>query len=258
LFRLHGGLGIELRRRHGGGMKATRLLDLCAPLLAVVGLALFVAERRRPLRPRTDVRRLRTNLAVGTAAALTVRLAVAPAMTWAAGARFGLLHRLPWPLRPLLGFLLLDWTMYLWHRANHRVPALWRFHRAHHSDRELDTSTALRFHAGELVLSVPFRMAQVAAIGVSPAVAVGYEAFMQAAALFHHSNLGLPERTDTSLNAVVVTPRMHGVHHSIRPEEQHSNWSVLFSFWDRLHGTLSQRPFRQPEALGLPKGGEIE
>ncbi len=215
-----------------------------APLVtAVMGLA-AAAESAAPLRRPVSSRRRRwpKNAAFALLAAVVVRAAVIPATQATARAaarrRFGLLRWLPLPpaARAAASILALDYTMYLWHRVLH-APPLWRFHAVHHADPDLDVSTAVRFHAGELVASVPFRCLQVALLGVDPGVALTYEIAMQVAALLHHSNIGLPRSLDHALSRVVVTPRLHGVHHSADARERASNFSVLFSFWDRVHGT---------------------
>lgn len=178
---------------------------------------------------------------------MIVRAAILPAIDrcarWTAKANLGLVRWLPLPapMRAVAGFLALDYTMYLWHRALHGVSTLWRFHAVHHADVDLDASTALRFHVGELAASLPFRCAQVSLLGVSTGVALTYEAVMQAAAIFHHSNSRLPDALERRLGLIIVTPRMHGIHHSVDTRELESNWSVLFSFWDRLHGTHRSR-----------------
>jgi sterol desaturase/sphingolipid hydroxylase (fatty acid hydroxylase superfamily) len=222
---------------------------------------LFVAEARAPLRPRVRPRaeRLAVNAALAAGAALVVRLAVVPIGLAVAGAAerggFGLLHWLAAP--PVIawaaGLLLLDYTMYVWHRLNHRVPVLWRFHVVHHTDLDLDVSTALRFHAGELALSCAWRAAQVAAIGPPVALVLVFEGVFGAATAFHHSNWRLPPALDRALAAVVVTPRMHGIHHSTLEAETNSNWSVLFAWWDGLHRTRRlERPPQPPLVIGLP------
>jgi len=225
-------------------------LDLVGgPVVAAVCATATLLETALPLRPRSAPRRSRwaENALAGLLAAVFVRGAVVPAAQAAARAaarrRLGLLRWLPMPglVRVGLGILALDYTMYLWHRALHGVAPLWRFHAVHHADPDLDASTALRFHAGEILASVPYRCVQVVVLGVSPSVALAYEVAMQSAALFHHSNLRLPERVDRALSYVIVTPRMHGVHHSLDTRELESNWSVVFSFWDRLHGTFRER-----------------
>ena len=230
-------------------MRIYPALDLVGgPLVAAVFGAATLLEAARPLRPRSAARRSRwpQNALTGLLAGVLVRGVVVPAAQAAARAaarrRLGLLRWVPMPrlVRIGLGILALDYTMYLWHRALH-CPPLWRFHAVHHADPDLDATTALRFHAGEILASVPYRCAQVIALGVSPSVALAYEVMMQSAALFHHANLCLPQRVDRALSYVIVTPRMHGVHHSVETRELDSNWSVVFSFWDRLHGTFRER-----------------
>jgi sterol desaturase/sphingolipid hydroxylase (fatty acid hydroxylase superfamily) len=223
----------------------------------VVGL---VAERRRPLRRRIRParERLTTNAALVLLAAVTLRLAMVPAAVAVASAGeaagVGLLRWLPLPsaVGAGLGFLLLDWTVYVWHRLNHRAPLLWRFHLVHHTDLDLDVSTAFRFHAGELLLSVGWRSAQIVLIGVGPGLVLVYEVAMEAATAFHHSNWRLPAAVDRALTLGLVTPRMHGIHHSVQEAETSSNWSVIFSCWDRLHRTLCLGVPNDTLTIGLP------
>src|SRR5581483_8455279 len=141
--------------------------------------------------------------------------------------RWGLLPRLYLPPRVamLSGILLLDYTLYWWHYLTHRVPALWRFHHVHHVDQEMDATTALRFHFGEIAISVAFRAAQIAVIGVSPMTLAVWQVFLFLCILFHHSNVCLPLACERILARFVVTPRLHGIHHSIAPKEVNSNWS---------------------------------
>ena len=229
-----------------------------SPLVAAAFAAALGAETARPLRPRRCDRRPRwtANAALGALAAVVVRAAVVPAMVRCARAaarrQFGLLRWLPLPapVQAACGILALDYTMYLWHRALHRVPLLWRFHAVHHADPDLDATTALRFHVGELVASLPFRCLQVTLLGVPSGVALTYEVAMQCAAIAHHSNTRLPWGLERALGLVFVTPRMHGIHHSTDPRELASNWSVIFSFWDRLHRTHRLRETQPP--IGLP------
>ena len=237
-------------------------LDALAGVGAVIVLAaLFGAETRTPLRHRVRPRgeRLAVNAAIAVIAALVVRLAVVPVGLVVAGAAerggFGLLHWLAAPAAVTwtAALLLLDYTMYLWHRLNHRVPALWRFHLVHHTDLDLDVSTALRFHAGELLLSCGWRAAQVAAIGPPIALVLVFEMVFEAATAFHHSNWRLPPALDGALASIVVTPRMHGIHHSTLEAETNSNWSVMFSWWDTLHRTRRrERGAEAPLVIGLP------
>lgn len=167
---------------------------------------------------------------------------------------FGLLRwvALPPPLAAVAGFLLMDLSFYYWHRLNHRVPLLWRFHNVHHLDPDLDVSTALRFHFGELALSSGFRIVQILAIGVSPWVYAAYEVVFQAGTLFHHSNVRLPIRLERALNKLLVTPRMHGIHHSEVRHETNSNYGVVFPWWDRVHRTLGLDIPQAEITIGVP------
>jgi sterol desaturase/sphingolipid hydroxylase (fatty acid hydroxylase superfamily) len=215
--------------------------------LAGLGLALVAIELARPLRRRqreSKARHLSRNAAIAGLAAATVQLleqpVVRPLARLAQRRGWGLLGRsgLPDPARTVLALLALDYTLYLWHILVHRVPALWRFHAVHHADLDLDASTAIRFHFGELALSVPWRAAQVVVIGVDARTLALWQTLTLMSVLFHHSNVRLPERLESALGAVLVTPRMHGIHHSREADEMQANWSSGLSLWDRLHGTL--------------------
>jgi sterol desaturase/sphingolipid hydroxylase (fatty acid hydroxylase superfamily) len=221
-------------------------LWLVAVAAGLLFVALLVLERRWPLRaglhslvPEILVNLALSALAYGTAAAL-VRPAVGAAMGWTGERRFGLVHLLPLPApaRVALALLAMDLAFYYWHRLTHQVPALWRLHNVHHTDPVLGVSTSFRFHFGEVALSAVFRTAQVTLIGIGPVAYALYELAFQCNTLFHHSNLRLPIRFERLLNRVLVTPRMHGIHHSQVREENRSNFSVVFPWWDRLHGTL--------------------
>ncbi len=210
------------------------------------------------------------NLAVAALGAAALQIAerpvVEPLTRLVEQRRWGLLKRvrLPLWLEVALAVILLDYTLYAWHVLTHRAPFLWRFHVAHHADLEMDTSTALRFHFGELALSVPWRAGQVALIGVSPLALSAWQTLLLLSIMFHHSNVRLPIKTETWLNRLIVTPRMHGIHHSIVPEETASNWSSGLTVWDWLHGTLRLNvpqdeivigvpTYREPEEVGLVK-----
>src|SRR6185436_20889225 len=212
---------------------------------AAVG-ALYVVERLRPLRARKEptAARVSRNLAIGLLAAGTTAASewpvVAPVQRLAERHRLGLLRwlGLPRALRAILGFLLLDYTLYLWHRLNHRVPVLWNFHAMHHIDLDLDSTTGLRFHFGELALAAWFRAAQILLIGVDRETLRVWQQMLVASVVFHHSNVELPIAIERRLVGLLVTPRMHGIHHSTRVAESDTNFSSLLSCWDRLHGSL--------------------
>jgi sterol desaturase/sphingolipid hydroxylase (fatty acid hydroxylase superfamily) len=180
--------------------------------------------------------------------------------------RWGLLQRwrLPPAIEAVLALVLMDYTLYLWHVLLHRVPFLWRCHVVHHVDLDLSATTALRFHFSEMVLSVPWRAAQILLIGVRPPILKAWQTAALAEILLHHSNFRLPYRLEHLLEYAIVTPRMHGIHHSTVREETESKWSSGLTLWDRLHGTLRldvpQRAltigtpvYRDPGELTLPK-----
>lgn len=163
---------------------------------------------------------------------------------------------LPIWLETALAVLLLDYSLYAWHVLTHKVPFLWRFHVVHHIDLDLDASTALRFHFGELILSVPWRAAQIVLIGVSPLSLSVWQTALHISILFHHSNVRLPNEFERRLNRLIVTPRMHGIHHSTVHEETDSNWSSGLTIWDRLHGTLRLNVPRNEITIGVAEYGE--
>ncbi len=148
-------------------------------------------------------------------------------------------------------FLLFDFWMYLWHKANHTFALLWRLHRAHHNDIMMDVTTALRFHPFEILISLTLNTGIVALLGMNLTHIAVYNAFLQMVTSFHHSNIALPERFDRVLRAVIVTPNMHRVHHSIEYKETNSNYSSVFSFWDRFFFTFRKRQDTHTITYGL-------
>jgi len=153
----------------------------------------------------------------------------------------GLLHHvnLPKPVRFVASVLLLDYTLWWWHRLNHIAPPLWRFHLVHHTDRDLDVFTALRFHFGEMALAAFFRAAQVQILGVDPDALVWCSACCWSRFSFTIRTCACPKLFERELVRLIVTPRMHGIHHSLIEKQTNSNWSSLFSCWDMLHGTFA-------------------
>lgn len=155
-----------------------------------------------------------------------------------------------------LDIVVLDALIYWWHRANHVVPFLWRFHEVHHLDRFLDTTTALRFHFGEVALSALARAGIIIVLAIPFTSVVVFETLILIGTIFHHSNLALPPRLERALSRVVITPSIHWVHHHAIRRDTDSNYGTLFSFWDPLFGTRSPTP-RTPEmAIGVERRGE--
>lgn len=238
----------------------TTLRILIPVTVALVFVALFSVEQVLPLRKRTASlwKRLIVNLCISGIAFVAGFLAVRPVAVdltaWTSRAHFGLLHLFPVPFvfQFVIGFLLMDLTFYYWHRLNHTVPFLWRFHNVHHVDRDLDVTTSFRFHAIEIVYSTGFRVCQVAMIGTSLIIYIAFELVFQLSTMFHHSNLRLPLKLERVLNTILVTPRMHGIHHSILRKETNSNFSVIFRWWDRLHRTLLLHIPQGKVTIGVP------
>lgn len=222
--------------------------------------AFLLLERRRPLRRQTQpaLRRDARNLAMAAIAGASMAVAqkpvIGPLTRLVERRRWGLLNLapMPQPVQTLLAVVLMDYTLYVWHWLTHKNPLLWRFHEAHHVDLDLSATTATRFHAVELLLSVPWRAAQVLLIGVSPRAFSIWQTATTVQILFHHSNLRLPAELERWLSHVLVTPRMHGIHHSIVRGETDSNWSTIFSFFDRLHGTLRLNVPQGEITIGVP------
>ena len=254
------------RAGRGPGRRGTGEAQRMSPLVGALMIggtfgALLWLERRNPLRPeRHEPKLLRNarNLAVAALAAATVQVAekplTGPLTRLVERRRVGFLQRFNMPrwLEVTLGAVLLDYTLYLWHVLTHKVPFLWRFHKAHHADLDMDASTGLRFHFGEIAISAIYRAAQILVIGVSSLTLSIWNTLLLCEVMFHHSNVGLPLRAERWLSKFVVTPRMHGVHHSVVPEETDSNWSSGLTVWDWLHGTLRLNVPQGEITIGLP------
>lgn len=222
-------------------------------VLATMALCELIAPRRRIEIPR--IIRWSNNLALVVIDTIILRLtfpilAVGLAVI-AQDNGWGLFNIIGLPswVAILLSVIVLDLVIYLQHVMFHAVPALWRLHRMHHADLEFDVTTGLRFHPVEILLSMGIKLAVVIALG-PPAVAVLlFEVLLNATAMFNHSNVRLPKFADRVLRLVVVTPDMHRVHHSVRPEETNSNFGFNLPWWDRLLGTYKAQPSAGHEAM---------
>lgn len=245
-------------------------------LAAFAGVFAIMAlwELLAPRRPRGFGRAARwpNNLGMVVVDALAVRLVIPTAafgVALIAEARgFGLFHLvgLPGWLAGLVGFVLLDLMIYGQHVAFHHVPWLWRLHRVHHADLDVDVTTGVRFHPIEILLSMVLKIAAVALFGIAAAAVVAFEVVLNATAMFNHSNVALPAALDRLVRLIVVTPDMHRVHHSAIRSETDSNFGFNLPWWDRLFGTYRAEPaaghkemklglpvFRQPRELRLDR-----
>jgi sterol desaturase/sphingolipid hydroxylase (fatty acid hydroxylase superfamily) len=235
-------------------------LELARRILPVALLAVFWCwESWRPFfEQRNRLRHGGINLLIAATNTLVIGLVfgspTVAVVEWAGREDFGLLRNLPladWA-RGVLVFVLLDAWLYLWHRANHRLPWLWRFHRMHHTDRAMDVTTATRFHLGEQVASATLRLGLLPLLGVELVPLLIYDACVVANTQFHHANISLG-RWDRPLRWLVVTPDMHKIHHSDQQPETDSNYSTVFSVWDRLAQTFRMREQPSNITFGLPE-----
>jgi sterol desaturase/sphingolipid hydroxylase (fatty acid hydroxylase superfamily) len=161
---------------------------------------------------------------------------------WTQG--FGLFNRfhLPAGWGFAAGLVLLDFAIYLQHVVFHRVPLLWRLHKVHHLDLGFDTTTAIRFHPVEILLSMYYKMVLVLALGLSPLTVLVFEILLNACALFNHGNVRLPAAAEPWVRRLLITPDLHRIHHSTYAPETHSNFGFCVPFWDRLCGTYRAEP----------------
>jgi len=213
-----------------------------------------------PLFPNTCAERARhgaRNLFLGLVNAgitsITIVALWAWTARWVASHGFGVLNLLalaPWT-RMLFAIILFDLWMYWWHRANHRLSFFWRFHRTHHSDPKMDVTTAHRFHFGEIFFSSILRVPIILLLGLRLRELVLYETLMFAVVQLHHANVALPGNLDRFLRWFIVTPCIHKVHHSRFQPETDSNYSSLFSWWDRLFRTFKLRADPATISYGL-------
>ena len=215
-------------------------------------IAMLLWEECRPRRPLARPRQERwgTNLGLTLLNTVLVRVTVGgvayTAAVFAADQGVGLLHWRPLPgwAAAAMTLLVLDFAIYLQHVLFHAVPVLWRLHRMHHADLDVDATTGLRFHPLEVLLSLGYKAAVVVLLGAVPWAVVAFEVLLNAASVFNHGNVALPERLDRGLRWVIVTPDMHRVHHSTRVVETNSNFGFAVSWWDRLCGTYRAQPMR--------------
>lgn len=166
------------------------------------------------------------------------------AALWAEAHQFGLFYWLGVPIwaQWILGIAFLDLVIWAQHLVTHKVPLLWRFHRVHHTDEDLDASSAIRFHPVEIVLSIFIKSAAVVLLGAPAIVVVVFEALVNGSALFNHANVRLPQPLDRFIRLVFVTPDMHRVHHSVHNQETNSNYGFALSIWDRMFRTYVPEP----------------
>ncbi len=226
-----------------------QLLAYKAYVVGIAFLGLFYFERHFPavLAPWKPVRWVR-NLSVAFINFLLGPLMVLPLSAYAAA--HGLGFRPNW-WSMAFDLIIMDAWIYGWHRLNHVLPLLWRFHEVHHLDEALDTTTGLRFHFGEVVLSAVARAVLIWFLAIPLVTIAVFETLIVLAALFQHSNLKLPAKFEIMLSKLVVTPRLHWVHHHALREDTDSNYATIFSVWDMLFNSRSRNPRREDMVIGV-------
>lgn len=235
------------------------------PILTVGAFAaLYFLEKKRPLRKQIEPKPTNAarDLVIAGFAGLAINIFEKPVtdkMTaFVERKRFGLLKifRLPRFVETVAAVVLLDYTLYLWHVLTHRSTFLWRFHQIHHADLDLTAATALRFHFAEMTISVVWRTGQILIIGVSPEALKIWRDILIYSILFHHSNLRLPKNFEKKLQKIIVTPRLHGIHHSAEKNEMDSNWSSGLTVWDFLHKTFRDDVRQEKIIIGVKNFNE--
>lgn len=233
-------------------------LSIFLGLFALFAMLESYAPRRARVQPRQ--RRWVTNWAISLINTLSLRalafglplLAVGAAID-ARTSGWGLFNQTDWPemLEVVLAVLFFDFAIWAQHLVTHKVPLLWRLHRVHHADRDLDVTTAIRFHPVEILLSMLLKIGLVYLIGPAALAIVIFEILLNGTAMFNHANLKLPEQLDRLVRLILVTPDMHRVHHSVHRAEHDNNYGFALSIWDRIFGTYLAEPAEGHEGMQL-------
>ena len=231
-------------------------LIIPAILFSILAIAEIYVPRRNRNLPRkwrwiTHFIFLGTNNIIGRLLAFLI--IVPAAANWAYDNQFGIFYmfNLPWWVVAILSITIMDFAVWLQHRIMHIHPLLWRLHSVHHSDRDLDVTSALRFHPLELIISTLYKSAWVILLGVPLSVAIFFEVWLNACAMFNHSNIKLPNKFDKVLRLFIVTPDMHIVHHTTNIDEQNSNYGFALSLWDRIFQSYNDQPRQGHDGLNI-------
>jgi len=245
-------------------MEAITTLDAGARMITFISVLVLMVllESLFPRKQRVQPRQPRwlTNLGLVFIDSVVVRLVLPVAAIgvaeFSSDKGWGLLNMLSGPawLEIIVAIVVLDMLIYWQHVASHLIPALWRVHQVHHLDRDIDTTTGVRFHPIEILLSMLFKMACVLALGPAAVAVFLFEVILNASAMFNHANVHLPKSVDRLLRCIIVTPDMHRVHHSVNSDETNSNYGFNLSVWDRLFGSYIAQPAAGHKSMiiGLP------
>jgi len=229
------------------------------------GLLFFLwLELKRPYRPETVPKARRWFVNLGLTAVNTLVLALVlgglPLFTalYVQEHQIGVLNlvRMPYWLKVLAGVAFMDFMLYVWHLLNHEMPLLWRFHRVHHTDLNMDVSTATRFHLGELLISAFIKVGLIYFLGADVLTVVIFESALVLCAQFQHSSLRISPAWEAPIWPLLVPPSMHRIHHSVKIRERNSNYGTIFSIWDRILGTLVKEVDQDGIVIGV--GGHFD
>jgi sterol desaturase/sphingolipid hydroxylase (fatty acid hydroxylase superfamily) len=237
-------------------------LAIFASVFVVMALIELLWPKRRLIVSKQ--RRWFTNIGISVVGTLLLRLMTMLAVPIAAIAaafyaeqhQIGLLNQVSWPewIKVVVALLVLDLAIWVQHWASHKVPLFWRLHQVHHADRDIDVTTAVRFHPVEIGLSMLWKIVVVVPLGAPPLAVFLFEVILNACAMFNHANIALPQWLDRIVRLVIVTPDMHRVHHSVLRREHNTNYGFNLSLWDRLFRTYTAKPEggHQGMTIGLP------
>ena len=236
------------------------LLKQWQPIAAVLVLVVFwMWETASPFfeKPKNRVRHAARNLSIAGINAVILGLVFSGITVTVAliteSRQLGLLNLLkaPTTIHAVSAFLIIDCWTYCWHRLNHRIPFLWRFHRMHHSDPGMDVTTAVRFHLGEITISSILRLGIIVLIGIPIWLIILYDIVLLTITQFHHANIVLPKHLDRFIRFFIVSPNMHKVHHSRARIETDSNYSSVLSIWDRIFRSYREKENYREIKYGL-------
>ncbi len=238
--------------------------EVAIRLMVFIGLfaLLACAETLLPRRVRTQTRKARwfTNISITVIDTLTVRLMaiLLPVLAVAAAADasirgWGILGvvNLPSWLEIIIAMLVLDFAIWVQHLITHKIPFLWRLHRVHHADVDMDVTTAIRFHPIEIALSMLLKIGIVYALGPTAFAVILFEIVLNGSAMFNHANIKLPLTVDKYVRMILVTPDMHRVHHSVHRHEHDSNYGFSLSIWDHIFGTYIAQPEKNHDNMSI-------
>jgi sterol desaturase/sphingolipid hydroxylase (fatty acid hydroxylase superfamily) len=244
----------------GQGEDVWRLGVFAAVFVAMAAIELLLPKRKLSM---SKGRRWLTNLGIAAVDTLVLRLMTLVAVPIAAVAAafyaeqhgLGLLNNVSWPgsVKVIVALLVLDFAIWFQHLVSHKVPIFWRLHQVHHADRDIDVTTAVRFHPVEIALSMLWKIVVVVPLGASPFAVFLFEVILNACATFNHANIALPTWLDRFVRIFIVTPDMHRVHHSVLRTEHNRNYGFNLSLWDRLFRTYLAEPSagQQGMTIGL-------